>query len=163
MFDTSFSSSQPRANSHQFDSTGQAVRDKEARRFDGKLHNSITNAKTVGEWEKVADTIVKAAKVGNYREPHGLRDTVLERFLEGCPFGPVKRRYYDAVNQPANRREPEFSMLGHLGKPQKKGPPADRQQKMAKRRAQDQMQRNAMRGSTNGGGQKPGRQKGGKK
>jgi len=150
MFDQFASATSTSTNTPRFDKTGQTVRDRECKRFDGKLHAELTAAKTVGEWEKLADKIIKAAKVGNYRDPHGLRDTIRDRFLNECPFGPVKRRYYEGVGQKANAPASDFSMLDHLGKQERKGPPLTRLQKLAKRRDRDVKTRAEMRGSTSG-------------
>lgn len=159
MFDQFASSLPVHSKAHQFDATGQAVRDRECKRFDGKLHNEITNAKTVGEWEALADKIIKAAKVGNYREPHGLRDSVLERFIAECPFGPVKRRYYEGVKVVDDARNRFFIPQ----QPEK--PKPTRQQIEAKKKANRDARHAAQpqRGASSGGGQKPGKQKGGKK
>ena len=82
MFDQFASATSTSTNTPRFDKTGQTVRDRECKRFDGKLHAELTAAKTVGEWEKLADKIIKAAKVGNYRDPHGLRDSDFDALHE---------------------------------------------------------------------------------
>ena len=144
-----------RPRAHRFDPAGLAVRDRAIRRFDAAIHDRIDSAKTMGEWEKLADDLVAAHKLG-YKDVKGLRTKVLEHFVEGCPFGPVKRRYYEGVKAFEDVKN-NFYVADTGRQPQgRKGPSPERLQKLATRREHDTKDRAAKKTVGGGGGQKQG-------
>jgi hypothetical protein len=96
MFDSPQSSTRA-SSGHQFDAAGMAVRDRVIRNFDRNLHEMMNAARSEEDWDKIADEVIAAHRVGDYKEPRGLRDKILKRFIEECTHGPAKRRYYEAT------------------------------------------------------------------
>ena len=129
--------------------------DRKCKRFDGTLHSRMKEAVTAEDWKKITDDLVKASAIP-YTDANGLRNNVKNRFLEECP-------------------EPDFRKLLNQALMPKSSSAAfhqAQQERASKRQAQDAKRKanrdarlaaQPQRGASSGGGQRPGKQKGGMK